>query len=503
MPQELPGFYYDPEKNRYFPIKGPIPGSSRYPSSSSTTISNSQIPSSKSNEAIEKLNTLKRKRIRIAKLLQVRELHGKVLNFNQLRCNFQQEYQMMQASHPVIWKYQSTDRIADSALEQLHVDIQTAQGQSETDVLLMGNMNGSLSLFEFGRVGQLFDYGVKCMPDCVWPLTMENQSDCSEAPGHLWRPTGALTLMPSCISCIKRSGKHYMDTADDNSVIQNALITTLGSETSGGSIFVLNLSEPLEFSPSIPVLRRRLFEVASLNCTIWTADCNSNGTEAIVGTSLGAALVNLETGVPSWVCRSKSDVFSQQFNQSGNVVVCGLRNGAIVTVDVRQRQEAFSARLPRHRVPYRANKGSEASSRNFKNATKQWFELKGNIHPSCTIFMPSSISSLVSLQSYDQYFLASSMDGSIYLYDHRLLKRGAIQSYEGHVNSHTRIQLGVDPSERLVLSGGEDGNLRIWSIKTGEMLFRNKISNLVPSTVCWTGSGAWLGSREGIVFMQR
>nr|DAD44103.1 TPA_asm: hypothetical protein HUJ06_002333 [Nelumbo nucifera] len=102
MPQELPGFYYDPEKNRYFPIKGPIPGSSRYPSSSSTTISNSQIPSSKSNEAIEKLNTLKRKRIRIAKLLQVRELHGKVLNFNQLRCNFQQEYQMMQASHPVV-----------------------------------------------------------------------------------------------------------------------------------------------------------------------------------------------------------------------------------------------------------------------------------------------------------------------------------------------------------------------------------------------------------------
>jgi len=25
---ELPGFYFDPVKNRYFPIKGPIPGSS-------------------------------------------------------------------------------------------------------------------------------------------------------------------------------------------------------------------------------------------------------------------------------------------------------------------------------------------------------------------------------------------------------------------------------------------------------------------------------------------
>lgn len=39
------------------------------------------------------------------------------------------------------------------------------------------------------------------------------------------------------------------------------------------------------------------------------------------------------------------------------------------------------------------------------------------------------------------------------LYDHRLTKRGALQSYEGHVNSHTRIQLGVDESERFVMSG--------------------------------------------------
>lgn len=26
---ELPGYYFDQEKNRYFPIKGPIPGSSK------------------------------------------------------------------------------------------------------------------------------------------------------------------------------------------------------------------------------------------------------------------------------------------------------------------------------------------------------------------------------------------------------------------------------------------------------------------------------------------
>ena len=40
---DLPGFYYDKEKNRYFPIKGPIPGSSR---SSSVATAQEPIPKS-------------------------------------------------------------------------------------------------------------------------------------------------------------------------------------------------------------------------------------------------------------------------------------------------------------------------------------------------------------------------------------------------------------------------------------------------------------------------
>ncbi|GAB2232595.1 hypothetical protein Drorol1_Dr00011637 [Drosera rotundifolia] len=92
---------------------------------------------------------------------------------------------------------------------------------------------------------------------------------------------------------------------------------------------------------------------------------------------------------------------------------------------------------------------------------------------------------LVSLQLYDQYFLASSMDGSIKLYDNRQIQHGAVQSYEGHVNSHTRIQLAVDPYERFVASGGEDGKVRTWSIKSGELLLEDKISNGSIPTACW------------------
>ncbi|KAJ7004439.1 hypothetical protein NC653_009339 [Populus alba x Populus x berolinensis] len=147
---------------------------------------------------------------------------------------------------------------------------------------------------------------------------------------------------------------------------------------------------------------------------------------AVTGTNLGAALVNLETGMASWVCRSKSDVLSQQLDPStffsnqlptiseiylffillqGNVVLCGLINGAILTVDVREKQEMVSDRLIRHRIPY------SSLGRQGPSSSKQWFEVKGNMYSSRTIFMPSSICCLVSLQSDDQYFLASSMDG--------------------------------------------------------------------------------------------
>ncbi|KHN06661.1 DDB1- and CUL4-associated factor 4-like protein 2 [Glycine soja] len=105
------------------------------------------------------------------------------------------------------------------------------------------------------------------------------------------------------------------------------------------------------------------------------------------------------------------------------------------------------------------------------------------------------------------------------LYDLRLLQRGVVQCYEGHVNSHTHMQISVDPSERFVMSGGEDCKLRLWSIKSGELLFEDKFSDSVISIVCYktyehgfkaeeenqykhdSSQGAWLGSLEGLFYM--
>ncbi|KAF8030712.1 hypothetical protein BT93_D0025 [Corymbia citriodora subsp. variegata] len=462
MPPELPGFYFDAEKNRYFPIKGPIPGSKSKPS----------ISSSSSNSAPTRRGPVSS---RTSILLQTRELNGNPLWLKHAKCNFQDEFLKIHASRPQVWAFNGTDKIADGALEQMRLRIMTPEGETATVGLLAGGMNGSLSFCEVGKVGQHFDYGVKCMPEHVWPLKREHE-EC-KVPVHLWRPPPV--QFSSDVSCIKIPGKQSI--AVDGDHIQHALITTLGSERSGGSVHILNLAEPFDLSLRTATVRQRLHDVASFRCTIWTADCSTNGNRAIVGTNLGAALVNLENAVVSWVCRGKSDVLALQFDQSGNIALCGFRNGAIVTVDVRENQ-GVSSRLISHQIP------SSPSERFQGHSQKHWFKIN--------------------------------------LYDHRQIKKGPVQCYEGQVNSHTRTQLGTDPSEKFLLSGGEDCYMRLWSIKSGKLLFEDRFSTSVPLVSCCqlterypseldggqnhTGYshgqherwGSWLGSRDGLYYVQ-
>ncbi|KAH9795404.1 WD REPEATS REGION domain-containing protein [Citrus sinensis] len=275
MPQELPGFYYDAEKNRYFPIKGPIPGTSR---SSSTAAQKpiSKQPTRATNSSLTGATT--------SKLLQARELRGNVFSLSKGKCNFKEEFQKRLISQPVVWRYEATNQTGDITLEQIELNVQTPEGQFRTDVLLTGSVNGFFSLFEVGNVGQHAHDTVKFIPSCVWPRIKDNKTESSKAPEHIWRLNKASILMPSSVSCIKLFGKHP------------------SCATDGGSV------------------RHAL-------------------------------------------------------------------NGAIVTVDVRKRQRGCSSRAGRrHRIPY------SRLQRNDRVTNEQWFELKANIWPSHTTFMPSSIS---------------------------------------------------------------------------------------------------------------
>nr|XP_009403102.1 PREDICTED: uncharacterized protein LOC103986735 [Musa acuminata subsp. malaccensis] len=504
-PKDLPGFYYDVEKNRYFPIKGPIPGSKRPLVSSSVSCSSSKRATngefSNPYQDHQMHQASRRKLLKSSELLQVREIHGRSIVSNKYRCNFEQEYQKLQASYPMVWKYQNTVGVSDGALEQLHGIVQTPKGLQLQKFLTMGSMTGYISLYEVATVSQYFDYRFECIPKPIWSVRNPKTCDDSGIAG-IWCLAESLPGFSSSISCIKKFSGNFSDTTQDGSSFRHAfltlhMMTTFGSGAAGGSVYILNLHEPLDLILSSGSLFSHISQIASFDRTIWTADCNSHGTQAVIGTNLGATLINLETEEVSWFYRSRSDVFSQQFIHSGNVVLCGQRNGAVISVDIRQKQS-------RHK-------------------------LGRNLNSSDAVFMSSAVCSLVALQSDDNYFLASSMDGSIKLFDCRLLQRGSVQSYAGHVNSHTRLQLGVNPSETFLISGGEDCFLRIWSIKNGELIFGEKVSDSILTTVCWpkTGNefdgkqksrkqleccseysyfpthswGTWLGSPDGLFYM--
>ncbi|PKI71218.1 hypothetical protein CRG98_008393 [Punica granatum] len=354
MPKEIPGFYYDEEKNRYFPVKGPIPGSNstrKQPSSASS------MPAT-------------------------------------------------DATSGRVWSYDETDHVAEGALEIIPINMITPEGETQIPALLAGSIHGLLSFYVVGKAGEHLVYGVKSMSSRVWPQNGESESEkWAKPPVPLWRIPGAFHRLSSDISRIRSPRKPYSVTSTPCSTASYTLITTLGSDRFGGSVFVLNPVDPFDPHSRNSYLGV-VHNVASFNYTIWTADCSSKKNQAVVGTNRGAALVDLENGKVSWVFHSGSDVLAQQFELSGNGVLCGLRNGAILTVDVREGPGASSARLRKHLIP------CTPSNKNDRSSTRKWFKINGNIHPTSTTYMPKSVSSLLSLQLYDQYFLASSMDGS-------------------------------------------------------------------------------------------
>lgn len=64
---------------------------------------------------------------------------------------------------------------------------------------------------------------------------------------------------------------------------QENRISTLGAENSGGSLVVINLHELLNFDPNRTVLSQNIYEIATFNCTVWTTDCESDGSHAVIG----------------------------------------------------------------------------------------------------------------------------------------------------------------------------------------------------------------------------
>ncbi|GER46202.1 transducin/WD40 repeat-like superfamily protein, partial [Striga asiatica] len=198
---EIPGFYYDPEKNRYFPCKGPIPGSSSKPPIP---------PPSDDRKADDGL--CKRFKLR-PELLKARELCGDVVSFGKRKLNFQAEYRKRHVSQPVVWKYRGTKRMANISLEHGVADVILPDGVVESDILLSGGMIGLL-VFQVGKNRQEFGSTRIYKVDSVWPHNSDQMPRHKELLRHLGGYRGAGQPMSSDVSCVVASRNSSQQTDD-------------------------------------------------------------------------------------------------------------------------------------------------------------------------------------------------------------------------------------------------------------------------------------------------
>ncbi|CAM0905196.1 unnamed protein product [Alopecurus aequalis] len=212
-PKELPGYYFDEDKNRYFPKKGPIPGApNRRPRPPPPPAEPLPPP------------TRCRKRARQSELLYAREMYGGGVIFSKkTKSTFKQQCQYTQASQPMIWKYQDTPSVADTALEELRAIVQTPSGLCESKLLVTGSTNGSIRLYGLGSALANFEDEMEFLPQPAWTPLGKKKPAVNSALASIWSSDTAFLNLSSRITCIKKLGRNFHDAESTNSSAQRAL----------------------------------------------------------------------------------------------------------------------------------------------------------------------------------------------------------------------------------------------------------------------------------------
>jgi WD40 repeat protein len=297
--------------------------------------------------------------------------------------------------------------------------------------------------------------------------------------------------------------KRYDDGSDRIGTFhQKAIVTTLGNGLIAGRLYLICVLKGCQLYNLEPQLE--VAEILTTNESVWTSESCPGGRLASLGTSSGPRIVDLEQMGPSRLFHSSSDVLSQQFESSGNVLLSGFRNGVISTIDLRLPLPQSCATRRRGALRFDNGRGRRRQGRGQRDLGLD----KYYCSHSRTMQMNSAVCSLKLLRSCEWYLLASAMNGDIQQWDRRFVEKGAVRTYEGHCNSHTMLQLGVDPTERLFASGGEDSVVRIWSLASGRLLQETGGLNSPVTTISWPNIftddnpwSMWMGSSSGLLRM--
>jgi WD40 repeat protein len=89
----------------------------------------------------------------------------------------------------------------------------------------------------------------------------------------------------------------------------------------------------------------------------------------------------------------------------------------------------------------------------------------------------------------DQLLVSAAYDGTVRIWDAR--KGKLLRVIYAH--AHTVTTMAGSPDERLIATGGDDGQLKVWNIDTGELRFNEALSKPI-SAVTWSSGGTQLAA---------
>ncbi|KAL2649259.1 hypothetical protein R1flu_017387 [Riccia fluitans] len=470
-PPDLPGMYFDVERNRYFPLRGGAAGGN-----SRVKTEADQIRRNEELARIQREESLLRK-ARIPKaafagvekaedgntvfsLLRQRELSGHSWKTKTGTNSFDFQRQILETDikslnfkqQPEIRSY-GYDVPCEGGIEQCQLELQTGEGLIKVDAMMAAGRH-FLHTLRVCRPGDASVLGSapSATGDLLPRTRLEGGHIPSEAP--VLRPIFAKVGCTSMITSVKKLNQWRDD--DNSRLAENVIFTTLGVGKEGGLVHLMPTRQETffvdQYYPSVSRSRVRF------NSDVYTAACNPRGKQASVGLTKGSAVLDIERDEVVSLLISKSSAQAQEFDNMGNVVVCGHRNGTILTYDLRR--------------PLSVGQHGRRESRNHHEKMQ----------------MGSAISSISLLRRNEQYLIASAVNGEMWQWDRRLTGRGPVQTFEGHVNTHHPLKFRLDPSERILAAGGMDFTLRLWSVTSGRLLHVERNLGCIPKTVCWNYS---------------
>ncbi|XP_070180239.1 DDB1- and CUL4-associated factor 4-like [Littorina saxatilis] len=161
----------------------------------------------------------------------------------------------------------------------------------------------------------------------------------------------------------------------------------------------------------------------------WTCAWNYHKQQFGVGTEKGCLLVDVNTRRLWQFKTNKSDALAQIFTKEdgGNTMYTGTRRGSILRHDLRS-----SSALPIHLMSH------------------------------------STSVCCLRLSPEEQYLYASDFSGNIKKWDLRTKK--VVLTYDGLFNKQSRLPFHIDETQSLLYGAGQDCYTKIWCLKTGKML---------------------------------